>query len=522
MNMEGKINAVYFEDFFRKRRDTRTQFVPVDLWQPTSYDEVIVNCKPGFFIAPLGVMFDLSLESGDKLDYFILSTKKCYNSAAMRNHLFTYINYFCNYYDPDYEYLCVLYEMKVKTDRYDTSAYPPQSLFYDCERYIVKSGIADKVQRMVMDNYYQDLNYSNIKNPSLQYTNDHARILHKMSILMDLSIPILTNYAYMHKIDNIDEFLLAFYDKILHMDPNINIYAKLYDTAFTNVIANQKSNPIWAKQDIRSIDASTHSVDSVHNIILNIMPKYSFDKNIISFNYASIRRNTSYKITDISFEFSYIPISSSKRDNDSISDFDKFESNLIRSNEGLYLQNKINGEYCMKTIETIFGPFSEEEMYHYERIIRDDTTGEYTINSFQRQLIFNLFYRFFRDTQSVYSINRMDYLKLAISAKKKLLSSGMIILPYIISGKVEKLVQRKSVNKKEKAMVESSPSFHLIVEKYRDENVVNRILSILATIISSEFSIVDMDPSIDGRRLDISSVGVGVIVEEVENYVLMC
>ena len=132
--MEGKINAVYFEDFFRKRRDTRTQFVPVDLWQPTSYDEVIVNCKPGFFIAPLGVMFDLSLESGDKLDYFILSTKKCYNSAAMRNHLFTYINYFCNYYDPDYEYLCVLYEMKVKTDRYDTSAYPPQSLFYDCER----------------------------------------------------------------------------------------------------------------------------------------------------------------------------------------------------------------------------------------------------------------------------------------------------------------------------------------------------------------------------------------------------
>ena len=306
------------------------------------------------------------------------------------------------------------------------------------------------------------------------------------------------------------------------MDPNINIYAKLYDTAFTNVIANQKSNPIWEKQDIRSIDASTHSVDSVHNIILNIMPKYSFDKNIISFNYASIRRNTSYKITDISFEFSYIPISSSKRDKDSISDFDKFESNLIRSNEGLYLQNKINGEYCMKTIETIFGPFSEEEMYHYERIIRDDTTGEYTINSFQRQLIFNLFYRFFRDTQSVYSINRMDYLKLAISAKKKLLSSGMIILPYIISGKVEKLVQRKSVNKKEKAMVESSPSFHLIVEKYRDENVVNRILSILATIISSEFSIVDMDPSIDGRRLDISSVGVGVIVEEVENYVLMC
>lgn len=520
MNMEGKIPAIYFVDeFLKKRTDTRSQFVPVDLWQPSNPNEVIINCKSGFFIAPLSVVFNLNLPLEDKTDYFILSTKKCYNSAAMRSHLFKYVNYFLNYYDPDWEYLSVLFAMKAKMDRYPT--YSVDALFYDMERYIVKSGIATRVRKMVDDNYYQELNYSNIKNPSLQYTNEHAKILHMMSILMDLSIPLLTNYAYMHKVNGIDEFLLAFYDRILHMDPNINIYEKLYDTAYTNVVANQRNNQgIWIKQDIRSIDTTTHSTDSVSNIILNIMPKYTFDKNIISFNYASIRRNTSYKITDISFEFSYIPISSSKRDNDSISDFDKFESNLIRMNEGLYLQNKINGQICMKNIESVFGPFDQAEIDHYTNRILINQNGEYTINPFQKQLICSLFYRWFKDTQSIHAINREEYVKLIIAAKKLLRSKNMVILPYIISGKVEKLVQRKTVNKKEKLLVESSPSYPLILEKYKNEDIINIILSIFATIISSDFSIVDMDPSIDGKRLD--TVAINVIIEEIETFVLMC
>lgn len=521
-SMEGKLNAVYFMDEYCKpRRDTRSQFVPVDLWQPSCMEEVIVNCKPGFFIAPLSVIYRLDISKDDKTDYFMLTTKKCYNSPAMRSHLFRYINYFCNYYDKDWEYITVLFTMKTKMDRYSTAMYPIDAFFYDMDRYILQSGIVKRVRQMVDDNYYQELNYSNIKNPSLQYTNEHAKILHTMSILMDLCIPLLTNYAYMHKVNNIDEYLLAFYDRILHIYPDINIYEKLYDTAFTNVVANQKNNQgIWIKQDIRSIDTTTHSTDSVYNIILNIMPKYTFDKNIISFNYASIRRNTSFKITDISFEFSYVPISSSKRDNDSISDFDKFESNLIRMNEGLYLQNKINGQTCMKNIETMFGPFEPVEIEHYTRRILIDENGEYTINPFQKQMVFSLFYRWFRDTQSIHAINRNDYVKLIIAAKKLLTSKNMVILPYIISGKVDKLVTRKNVNKKEKAMVEASPSYPRILEKYKNEDIVNNILSIIATIISSDFSIVDLNPMIDGQHLD--TIAVAAIIEEVEMFILMC
>ena len=164
----------------------------------------------------------------------------------------------------------------------------------------------------------------------------------------------------------------------------------------------------------------------------------------------------------------------------------RFEINLIRQNEALYLQNKINCAEVMKTIEAQFGPFDPNEIQLY-------------IDSI---------------------LNKIQYVELIIAAKKILKSRNMLVLPYIISGKVEKLVTRKCVNKKEKAFVEASPTYPLLLAKYKDENITMQILGIIATIISSEFSIVDMDSSIHGKRLD--TIATNVIVEEVESYILLC
>ena len=198
----------------------------------------------------------------------------------------------------------------------------------------------------------------------------------------------------------------------------------------------------------------------------------------------------------------------------------RFESNLIRANEALYLQNKINCAEVMKTIESQFGPFDQREIDLYLKNVFVDNEGNLYINSFQKQLIFSMFYKYFRDTQSIHAINKVQLAKLIIAAKKILKSKNMLVLPYIISGKVEKLVSRKCVNKKEKAFVEASPTYPLLLAKYKDENITMQILSIIATIISSDFSIVDLDPAINGTRLD--TIATNVIVEEVETYILMC
>lgn len=296
------IQAIYFDvgevqqEKEKPKKPKQKVFVPVDKWKPIDPEDRVVNLIKGYFIAPISTTYNLNIDPRMRFDYFVLSTKKCYNSQDMRDHLDQYVNYFETFYDPDREYIAVLYHLKSMMDKYDNDMYPSNVFFGDCYRYILVSNLQNKVTQMVEDNYHLELTYVNNKMPSLQYDNRHAKLLLQMSILMDLCIPLLTNYAYMHRVDNIDEYLMQFFDLVLNLY-NVDMYSKMYETAYSNILNNQKSNQgIWDKQDIRAIDITTHSTHSVRNIILNIMPKYTFERNIISFNTASIRENTKYQV----------------------------------------------------------------------------------------------------------------------------------------------------------------------------------------------------------------------------------
>lgn len=193
----------------------------------------------------------------------------------------------------------------------------------------------------------------------------------------------------------------------------------------------------------------------------------------------------------------------------------KFESNLIKQNEALYLQNAVNAYETMNSIDYLFGPFDEEEIEYY----RKSLNTEYTITAFQQKLIFNLFFKYFGDTVSAYAINNIDYIKMIIVAKKMLISNGMILLPYIFSGKVEKLVTRKTINKKELVKMESSSNYPLVVEKYKNEKIIKELLSNTATIISSEFRIIDpKNPELDGKPIEIYP---DIVIEEMLLYALL-
>ena len=90
------------------------------------------------------------------------------------------------------------------------------------------------------------------------------------------------------------------------------------------------------------------------------------------------------------------------------SEYDKYESFLVKQNESLFLQNKVNANQTMKQIEQLFGPFPQEEIdYYIQRLEENDS--DTIINSFQRNLIFNLFYKYFGDPVSIRSINKVDY-----------------------------------------------------------------------------------------------------------------
>jgi hypothetical protein len=375
---------------------------------------------------------------------------------------------------------------------------------------------------MVEYNYSLQLSYKSNNNPQLQYTDNHAKTLLKTSVLMNLCIPIITHFAYIKKVANIDEYLLDIYDYIIYtlsQMSHMDIAAKLYETANSNVDRNAKNNAaLWKKQDIRGKDTVTHSTDTVRNIILNILPKYTFSQNMISLNHTSIQKSNKFQITDIRYSFNYVPLSSSRREGeDNTSDFDKFEATTSKSSEELYLTIKFNYESVMKKIEDQWGPFDEDEINFYKKEMRN-INGE-IINVFQRQLVFNMFYKYFGDTVSINAINVDDYIKLVLAARKMLSNNAMGFLPYIISGKVNKIISRKSLNKKEVIEMESSQYYNLVVEKYKNPKILQQILGTIATIITSSFSVIDYhDRELNGTPIIVETK---IVIEEFLMYILL-
>ena len=167
----------------------------------------------------------------------------------------------------------------------------------------------------------------------------------------------------------------------------------------------------------------------------------------------------------------------------------------------------------------MFGPFSQEDIDFYTQRLMDDNGS--VINEFQKGLIFNLFYKYFGDTQTINSINRIDYIKLMIAAKRLLIANNMVVLPYIISGKVERLQNKKTINKREQLRLERTQYYDEIHQKYNSEKIELYILSLVGTILASKFQVIDPhDKSVDGSIIDKDKIP-DILCEEVLMYVTL-
>ena len=497
------------------------QFIPCDEWVPQPNDLIFKHIKDAI-ILPVSDFYGVTDDT--EFDYFHLNIKqRCYNSDDMRAHCTHYLNYFEKFYDEDHELVSIYFKMKYMMD-YESEAYTQIAFVQDIQKYILGPSMRYKVNRMNVDNYCISLSYKNNKNPCLQYTNEHAAMLMEISVFMNMVIPLLTHFIYKHQKDMaIKDFILYVFNIIISQySDRTDFYSKLYETAITNVAKSKDNHAIlWEKQNIRGKSVASHSDYTVNNIILQIIPKYTYNQNLIHFNYKSVNQNIKFQITGIAYEYSFVSLSNNKRDEDLNSEFDKFETYQTKADEALYVQNRINARATMQYIEEKWGPFDPDEIEYYRSKIGNSATGEVHMNAFQLELVFNLFYSYFGDPQSIRAIDNVnDYIKLVIAARRMLELSGLIVLPYIISSKVLRLVTRKNINKKEMINIESSPNWQFVLEKYKNEKIRKKILNLIAAISASEFEIIDYNDTegLDGHKIDINTQ---VIIEEVLTYALL-
>ena len=255
----------------------------VDDWVPEEQDMILRTIK-GAIIADISSFY--GMENNPNLDYFQMDSKRSYNNPKLREHTVHYLNYFMKYYDPERELMTIYATIKFLID-YEP-LYSKDAFFYDLKRYIIHSSLAIKAELMTRDNYQLTLSYSNKKNPSLQYMDEHAILILKISIIMNMMIPLLCHYMKVRRIKGTTAFLMEIYDDLLHINPDIDIYTKLYETAITNVERVARKNiALFDRQDIRGLNVTIHSINCVTNIILNIIAKYIFSSNAINLNYRS-------------------------------------------------------------------------------------------------------------------------------------------------------------------------------------------------------------------------------------------
>ena len=71
-----------------------------------------------------------------------------------------------------------------------------------------------------------------------------------------------------------------------------DIFQKLYETAITTMNAHYKTNKIlWEMSSIRGFCPTINANDAIDIVIMQVIPKYTFKGNVISYNISSIRNN---------------------------------------------------------------------------------------------------------------------------------------------------------------------------------------------------------------------------------------
>lgn len=561
-NSEGKIHVVEFinqsifnnerqisthdsSSFLRAEKDpyyrTNPNQPPIDQWKPMTPEDRIFSHIRGAIIAPVHKLFGMADDdsANNMFDYFYVTAKRCYNSdtkmkdgklsIGFRDHCTNYMNYFEKYYDKELQLFGLYGKLKYMIDCVPT--YGINDFEHDLWKYFINPKGSYTAQAlnyyldlMNMEQYNLDLDYKNNKSPVLEYNNFHAKIMLKISVMQNMMIPLLTHFITKKKIDqkNIKSVLIGAFDMLFQICDkiyNVDLESKIFETTSSNVTKNISNNSIlWDMQNIRGRNPTTHSMETVENIIMQIIPKYTYDKNIIHFNYNAINRDIKFRVTEVPYEYGFVMLSSSVRDDDNNSECDKFEAHAAKLNESILIQTQVNCSSTINRIEIKYGPFDENEiMFYYKELCKN---GKFVVNSLQKTLITYLFAKEFDDTQSAKIVNIRQYIILIIAAKRILESYNLFYLPYMIGGRVNRIVTKKTINKKELQKFTASKFYPLIHQKYNNEKIEQDVIpSLVAQILSSEFQSVDYyHPENNGIILHPIP---DIVLEEVSRFIML-
>lgn len=428
---------------------------------------------------------------------FYLQYKDSY--VTKLNLITHYINYFIKYYDYDDEllgnYLRVKYWLDVNPDNEPREREDFINILYTS---LITDTMYDKIKKMVEDNYRIDLaqtNKDNIKfSESLEFTNEHAKLLLIISIAIKILIPItlhyITHYKDKREIHNLSMYYKPIFD-IIEEKEHVNLYGKLFNSIHVKVnLSETKNKLIWEKYEMEQQDAASYAKELLDkNIIVDNIFKYLFIKNIIAFNSVIIETQLDFfVIKNLGINMREI---STDKDSEGLSSLDKLEMNTTKIDESLIVLSKINIKQTIKRIKkSLRFTITKEEKQWYKQYL--------TITPIGRDMLFYYYAKYFNGYRDLKSITKRQYIQLMILMKKALQMNGAIWLPQILSADIEGRINARTIhNTKLIEKVESSEAYQkMLNDKYaalKGMNKQNVIINLLSTLLNTQFKFCDFD-----------------------------
>lgn len=492
----------------------------IDSWNPTP-DSNYVGRDGKHFVVYFNKLFSLDdfitedsekrnwCEENDNVPYYhtkqqqklarynqFLISKTSYENQL--DNIIRYINFFIHFYDTEQELIAAYLKLKMaidrdRTDDTDTDTehtgeklYGPNdkdafiSLLYDV---MFTPNMVEKIKRMVEENYTDDIEAgpeekkryykANEKRhlESLEFTNQHVKILHAISFGMKMLCPVMFHFCASNsiKIDKTNLVIYDFYKPLFDLfNDGCNMFNKLYVYVKTKVLESDANNKrIFEQREIFGIDVFTVITQFTKVVLISEnMVKYNINENIIGFNKTIIKYQLTYFIKE-QYDKNLTEVTWAKN-SEGLSGIDKMAMNLEKLDEGAIVFTDVN---ITNTIERIRSrvdvDIDESEIEYYMEHLR--------ITDLQKEYLYSFYAKYFETYKDLKLLTKRQYIYLLIIMKKVLLidlgydvetgGAKAAAIPYILSGNIEdRIVNRMIRNGKFIDKLESSYKYQRMVK----------------------------------------------------------
>ena len=193
---------------------------------------------------------------------------------------------------------------------------------------------------------------------------------------------------------------------------------------------------------------------------------------------------------------------------------DKLEINSSKIDESVVILSNSNINDTIKKLRKSTGiKISKDEIEYYKQNMN--------ITTFQSQLVFYYFAKYFNGYRDLNMVTRTQYIKLLIILKKRLYFQEYVYLPEILTANIDgKLNSRTIRNDKFLTKIQTSDIYQSIMSnKYsilHDIGKDDLILKILSRMINTKFTVVNYDhPEQLGETIEVNQ---DIISEEFLNF----